>query len=348
MDGYSQQDMTRSPQEPTRRALLGWLGAGLLGAALAPTQTWGAPKGGSRVKEVERGRLGTTLYLELEEAPFPYRGKPWRDNTVIVYVPHHHRVSANQKREVHVVMHFHGHNTTAAEAMDNHELREQLAESRQNAILVIPQLPLRASTGHPGKLSDKNGLLRLLTDLRKTLQSPQAERALGKAGLHRRSRIGHLCLSSHSGGYRAALACIKHGGYPVRELFLFDSLYSGGVEVAQWIAKGRPYKKQWTHKLMSYYAGGPVRHQNRKIMQWLDQHKIPYHHEEKEGSLTRAQLTTGRAVFIRSGNSHRGVTHQHNELRDCLYASTLPRRGAMDTNWFNRKHQKRRVEKRQH
>jgi hypothetical protein len=346
MDGYRTQTRDRHPG-PTRRALLGGLAASLLATAL-PSQVWAARRDRSRVKDVERGRLGTTLYLELEQAPFPCRGKRWRDNTVVVYVPHHHRVSANRGRKVHVVMHFHGHNTTAVEAMRNHELREQLAESRQNAILVIPQLPVRAPTGHPGKLNAEGGLLRLLTDLRQTLQSPKADAALGRAGLHRRTRIGHLCISSHSGGYRAALACIKHGGFPVRELYLFDSLYSGGQQVAQWIGEGQRHKKQWTHKLISYYAGGAVRRQNRTIMAWLKKNKIKYHHEEKEGTLTRAQLTTGRAIFIRTGNTHRGVTHQHNELRDCLYASTLPRRGAMKTNWFNRKHKQRRVEKRDH
>lgn len=329
--------------ELTRRAALRWLGCGLLGAALWPGESWG---GASKVKEVSRGRRGTTLTLSLEEAPFPFRGKPWKDDTVLVYVPHHHRVGANRRREVHLVMHFHGHGTTAKEAVELHQLREQLVESRQNAILVVPQLAVRASTGHPGKLGEPGGLLRLLTELRQVLQSQEVSRALGKAALHPSSRVGRLCLSSHSGGYRAALACLKEGQFDVRELYLFDSLYDGAAEVAAWVKAGKPDKKQWTHKLICYYAGGAVKRESLAVKRLLEQSGVEVLHEEREGTLTRKQLTSGRAVLVKTTNSHRGVTHQHNELRDCLYASTLPRRDELKTSWFDRKNQPRELEER--
>jgi hypothetical protein len=298
----------------------------------------------SQVLEIERDKKGTTLTLQLEQAPFPFPGKPWKDSTVLVYVPHHHRIGNNKGDKVHVVVHFHGHNTTAAQSMKDHQLREQFAESLQNAILVMPQGPVRAGTGHPGKLGEQDGLVRFLTDLRETLQGSKADKALGKAGLGPKTRVGMVCLSAHSGGYRTALDCVEFGGFEVQELWLFDSLYSEGRRLVDWVAAGKPDGKQWTHKLISYYTGGAVQGQNKSLMRGLEAAGLEVLHEEKEGTLTRAQLTTGRAIFIRTRSGHGNVTHTYNGLRDCLYASALPRNAKSD--WFKDKNKPRELDER--
>jgi len=267
--------------------------------------------------------------MSLPSAPFPYKNKRWTDDTVIVFVPHHHRVLRKDRR-VDIVVHFHGHNTNAQQAMENHQLREQLADSKQNVILAIPQLAVDASSGHPGKLTQKNGLLNLLRDIRVGLQSKKGRKALGRARLHRRSRIGTVCLSAHSGGYYAAAECLENGGFEVAETYLFDSLYSRGSTFSTWLMGGAD------RKLIAYYSGGRVASQCRRMMRTFDEEKFPYLHEEREGAHSRAEITTARAVFIKTSASHRGVTHRYNELRDCLYASTLKRR--LKSGWFDRKH----------
>ena len=332
----------------TRRRLLGdvlLLMAGFATGLLAPESIAEAKprrsrRPRSRLREAKRGKLGTTLWLELNSAPFPFAGKRWKDNTVIVFVPHHHRL-VRKDRKVDTVLHFHGHNTNAQEAMVHHQLREQLADSKQNAILVIPQLPLNADTGHPGKLSQPNGLLNLLTDLRKTMQSRKAKRALGKAALHPRSRIGTLCISAHSGGYRSAAACIRHGGFEVNEVYLFDSLYGDGDTFYEWLcAKAKPPG----HKLISYYSGGKVAAGNRRLMRRLDEAGFAYLHERTEGEHSRQAITLARAVFVKTAAPHGRVTHQYNELRDCLYASRLKRR--LKSRWFDHKKERRKLERR--
>src|SRR5215472_8105092 len=102
----------------SRRAMLGLLGAGLLAATIArPARADGEsdPPEESRVRSISRGERGTTLYLELAHAPFPAPGAYYRDRTVIVYVPDYFR--APRSGEVPMLVHFHGHSTTAAEAM---------------------------------------------------------------------------------------------------------------------------------------------------------------------------------------------------------------------------------------
>lgn len=302
--------------------------AGLLALPLvaATRAVHARPKG--KIVSVSRGKRGVTFEMSLPNAPFPFAGKRWKDDTVFVFVPHHHRVIRKDKR-VDIVMHFHGHNTTAREAMETHQLREQLADSKQNAILAIPQLPVKSGTGHPGKLTEKGGLVRLLTDIRKTLQTKKARKALKRARLHRRSRIGTVCVSAHSGGYWAAAECVRHGGFEVSEIYLFDSLYGKVDDFYDWLVGADD------RKLIAYYSGGRVAVRCRKLMKRLRAADIEYIHEEKEGQASRAEITLARAVFINTVSTHRGVTHTHNGLRDCLFASSLKRR--LKSNWFARK-----------
>src|SRR5258708_2289860 len=91
-----------------------------------------------RLTSLARDARGTTLFLSLEHPPFPAPFSPYRDDTVVVFVPAHYRF--REEEGVAVLVHFHGHNTTAERALSSHELREQLADSKQNALLVVPQL----------------------------------------------------------------------------------------------------------------------------------------------------------------------------------------------------------------
>src|SRR5687767_14274770 len=83
----------------------------------------------SRIAHTTPDTRGVTFAMELDHAPFA--AAP----IVYVFVPHHHRPAT----DVSCVVHFHGHNTTAERALAAHQLREQLDDSKQNAILVVPQ-----------------------------------------------------------------------------------------------------------------------------------------------------------------------------------------------------------------
>ena len=157
-----------------------------------------------------------------------------------------------------------------------------------------------------------------------------------------------LCLSAHSGGYRAAARCATVGGYNVNEIYLFDSLYADVSAFRDWIADRKKSRKSRNrHKLISYYAGGSVAAANKKLMRELDKIGIKYLHDREgksAGELTRKQLTKARVVFIRSRLSHGGVTHDLNNLRDCLFASCLKRR--LRSSWFKNKNAARKLEPR--
>lgn len=326
----------------TRRQLLG----GVLGfGASAWCGVWSPAHAASasKVVDVKQGRRGTTITLTLEHAPFPCRGEPYKDATTLVYVPSHFRLPAN--KAIDVLVHFHGHSTNVHQAIREHQLREQLLDSKQNAILVLPQGPLNAASGSAGKFGHKKGFVKFLTDLRRTLQSRKISRRLGRATVrHGRARIGRVALSAHSGGYHAAALCLERGGYEVNEVYLFDSLYGDRERFAKWVLEGKRKRGRARHKLVCYYGWGKVAEQSKRLMRELSAGGVEVLHEEKEGQLTRDQFTKGRAIFVRTRVGHTQVTLKHNALRDCLYASGFKRR--LRSDWFKDADEQRRIDKR--
>src|SRR6185369_6756988 len=109
--------------------------------------------------------------------PFPAPGSWHRDSTVRVFIPRHYRPRSDDT--VSFVVHFHGHNTTAERAMTAHQLREQLFDSKQNAILVVPQLAVMAPDSSAGKLEAPGAFGRLLADVLRTLEGREIRTVLG-------------------------------------------------------------------------------------------------------------------------------------------------------------------------
>lgn len=323
----------------SRRGFLGTLAAGA--ALLAAPDALAASS--STLRESTKDAKGVTLYLELDNAPYPAAGAGYKDRTVIVFVPAHHRMLANGRLDC--IVHFHGFGGTAAESMKNHQLREQLFDSKQNAILVMPQGPKNAHDPAIGKLEQPGGFARMLGDMRQTLQSGAARKALGRLAIPHGARIGHVCVSAHSGGYHAAAMALKHGGHEINECYLFDALYNDSDLFKAWVIAGKGKPQRRRHKLVSYYGGGgTTASQSVQLLQALEKAGVVCAHETTEGALTREDLTLSEAVFVRTGLSHGGVTHELNALRDCLFASNLTR--LIKSSWFRKKREQRRLEPR--
>lgn len=295
----------------------------------------------SRVLNVATDDRGVTLTLELEHAPFPVAGSWHRDPTVIVFVPRHHR---SGKDGVHAIVHFHGHNSTAERAMAAHHLREQLFDSKQNAILVVPELAAMAADSAAGKLETPGAFARLLDDVLLTIdRSREAKRALGAAAPGT-ARPGRVCVSAHSGGYHPAACAIRVGGVPIHEVYLFDALYADVDVFRDWVIAGRGKPMSARHKLVSYFTAGTTEANTRRLFADLEQAGVHVAREEVEGSLSREELTRAEAVSVRTQLTHGAVTSELNSLRDCLFASALRRR--LRTSWFDTKSGARPLERR--
>ncbi len=284
----------------------------------------------SRVARVSTDERGVTLMLELEHAPFPAPGAPYHDASVLVFVPRHHRPAPGG---VNFVVHFHGHNSSVERATTAHELREQLFDSKQNAILVVPELAVMAPDSACGKLETPGAFSRLLDDVSNTLETKEARAALGMSAPARGSRAGRVCVSAHSGGYHAAACAIRGGATSVHEVYLFDALYAESDVFRDWVVaeRGKPMAER--HKLVSFFTAGTTESNTRRLFSELEQAGVHVASEEVEGSLSRAALVRAEAVSIRTQLGHGAVTSELNSLRDCLYASALRRR--LRTSWFD-------------
>jgi hypothetical protein len=315
----------------------------LAALAAAPLLTLARSSGAqspARLKSIVRDALGTTLWLGLDHAPFA--GGGYRDDTVIVFVPVHFRFQDDEG--VATLVHMHGHTTTAERAMVAHQLREQVADSKQNAVLVVPQLAVMAADSSCGRLESPGGLERLLQEAVYTA-SHEARSTLGDSAFPRDAPLGTTCVSAHSGGYHAAACCLRVGGVDVRETYLFDALYAEVDTFRDWVVArhGEPLHRR--HKLVSYFTEGAQTEANDRLLRGQLEHAGVLCGEEKqEGELSRHDISHAEAVFVRSGLWHSQVTWETNALRDCLYASALPRHVA--TTWFARKTGARPIERR--
>jgi hypothetical protein len=300
--------------------------AAALFATFEPNEALASGRANGRVVESASDSDGLTLELRLGSAPYPDRSGPHADPTVLVFVPAHARVDRSGR--VDLVVHFHGHNSVAKEAIVQHRLREQVRASRQNAVLVVPQGPVRTASGDFGKLMRKGGLARLLREVVEVLATKDVGKiarssGLEDVGLAGAKLPGKVVISSHSGGYRAAAAGATLGGVDVREVYLFDSLY-GEVDSFRRFLSAAPKSR----KLVSYYVGGRPRELSLELADTLAGSGVAVVRERAGKKLTRAELTRGRAVFLEGSVTHATATWEEFALRDCLFASCLSGRGS--------------------
>jgi hypothetical protein len=323
-----------------RRSFLAALGAAPVLAFLAREARAQTPS--RNLKSIARDSRGTTLWLALDHAPFPSPDAGYRDDTVIVFVPAHYRFRSDEG--VAALVHFHGHNTSAERALVAHQLREQVVDSKQNAILVVPQLATIAPDSSCGKLESQGGLTRLLEEALDVV-AREGQLTLGETTVPRGAGLGTVCLSAHSGGYHAAASCLRLGGIDVREAYLFDALYAEVDTFRDWVVARRGEPLHRRHKLVSFFTEGGTTEANDAVLRsGLDRAGMTCAEETKEGELSRHDISHADAVFVRTGLWHSNVTWETNALRDCLFASALPRHLA--STWFARKSEARSIERR--
>jgi hypothetical protein len=101
-----------------------------------------------------------------------------------------------------------------------------------NALLVLPQGPYRAPDSFGGKMEDEGGLKRLIEDVLATMKGE---------GVIKSTKLNHVIISAHSGGYRPAALVLERGGLDVHitNVFLFDALYGQHKYFRKWLNNNR-------------------------------------------------------------------------------------------------------------
>ncbi len=150
----------------------------------------------------------------------------YTDSTVGLFIPRGYR----RTPKVNVLVYLHGWSNNVRKALSEYKLREQIAASGQNIILVFPEGPRDATDSGCGKLEDQDGLKHLVVEALATLHS---------AGKIDRAKIGHVLIAGHSGAYRGLACCADHGGLgaELAGVCLLDSSYGNLEMFVNWVEK---------------------------------------------------------------------------------------------------------------
>ena len=247
----------------------------------------------------------------LKNSPFPhpsrqaghdYQGRHYpadphySDSSAVIIIPEGYQ-PANGK--VDLIVHFHGWKNDNLTAMERFRLPQQLAASRRNAILVLPQGPWHAEDSSGGRMEEEGGFGRMIAEIIGVLQS---EGRIGKA-----AQLGQVAVSAHSGGYRPAIRAISRGGLgaQISTLFLFDALYGLSEELIPWL------KADKRHRLFSTYTEH-LRPEHEDFEKVLRQNRLRF---AVRPPLSRQRLGAADCVLIEPAA----------ECHDCVMTGRLQR-----------------------
>ncbi len=242
---------------------------------------------------------GRTFVVPFASAPYPHPSRAagytyqghhydaathYADASVGIFIPDGWRP---EHGAIDLVVHFYGWNHTVASAFAIYRLREQLARSGRNAILVVPEGPTNAPDSGDGKLElDPNGFARFVGDLCAWLRH---------GGLAPTERPGRIVLSAHSGGYGGAGGVLTRGGMneSITDVLLFDASYGYYDAFAGWArARGKRLASIFTRDTI---AGNVV-------LMGMIQGPRPTSNVWLASDLTRERLAVRDATFAFSGD----------------------------------------------
>jgi hypothetical protein len=214
------------------------------------------------------------------------------DSSVLIVVP----PQLKPGKHVDVVFWFHGWRNNIDSAAAYFELVKQFVTSNRNAILVIPETTKNAPDSYGGKLEQKDIFKNLLNDV---LDKLKKEKIIGK-----RTGAGNIILAGHSGAFRVMAYIVQNGGVEVKEIILFDGLYSQVDKFTNWIQENE------SHRFINIYTNkGGTDEVSETMMQGLRNKNSRFiNPEEKE--LDASMLKTNNIIFIHSLKEHNDVINR--------------------------------------
>ncbi len=169
--------------------------------------------------------------------PRMYNGKIYNatnhylDSSFLVFIPKHFKKNKLYKQ----VVYFHGWNNNVDSALQQFNLIDQFYASNINGILILPEGPKNAPDSYAGKFEQENIFLLFMQDVKKQLVQLNAIKV---------NKEQTICLSGHSGAYRAIAKILNKNNLfnNVSGIFLFDALYAEESTFMKFIAENKKAK----------------------------------------------------------------------------------------------------------
>jgi pimeloyl-ACP methyl ester carboxylesterase len=234
-----------------------------------------------------------TKLVEFELSPFPYEGinpatgRPflnvdgagrrghtgsrgrvlWEDETfsdqrVLVHIPQGFDI----RKPGIIIVFFHGHGAAIdRDVRDRQRIAEQISASNANAVLVAPQMAVKAADSSAGIFWEQGLFAQFLNEA-----AEQLGLMTGIAGATRVFDRMPVMLVAYSGGYLATAWCLHHGGANnrVRGVVLLDALYGELDKYENWITTNR------NTFFVSAYLGS-TRARNLELQRTLTDRRLP-------------------------------------------------------------------------
>jgi len=234
-----------------------------------------------------------TKLVEFEMSPFPYEGinpatgKPfinvdeagrrgrmnargqvlWEDETysdqrVLLHIPQGFDI----RKPAIMIVFFHGHGAAIdRDVRDRQRVAEQIARSGANAVLVAPQMAVKAADSSAGIFWEQGMFAQFLNEA-----SEQLALLHGGLGITRIFDKMPVMLVAYSGGYLATAWCVHHGGAGdrLRGVVLLDALYGELDKYERFIETNR------RAFFVSAYLGS-TRARNLELLRTLQDRKVP-------------------------------------------------------------------------
>jgi len=233
----------------------------------------------------------------------------YSDSSVLMVVPD--KLQSNNNH-IDIVFWFHGWHNNIDTALSYYHLASQFIASKKNAVLVLAEAAKNAPDSYGGKLEQPDIFKHLLNDVLLYLHKNKI--------ISLTCNAGNITLAGHSGAYRVIAYMLQNGGVDVREVDLFDALYSETDKFLQWI------KKDTANRFIHLYTntGGGTDEVSVKMMKELNEQKIPFLFDE-ETNMNAALLRSARVIFIHSTREHNDIIFRPDNFQLFLESSPFLR-----------------------
>jgi hypothetical protein len=201
------------------------------------------------------------------------------------------------KKSVDLIFWFHGWRNTIDSSASYFELVKQFMASNRNAVLIIPETAKNSPDSYGGKLEKKDIFKNLVNDV---LDKLRKEKLIGK-----KATAGNIVLAGHSGAFRVMAHILQNGGLEVKQVLLFDGLYSQVDKYTAWI------QADASHCFLHIYTnrGGGTDAVSAEMMKGLREKNISFVNPE-EKDVDAPLLRSNQVIFIHSLKEHNDVINR--------------------------------------